>query len=141
MEKLFNEQLAFSNKDVADAKKHTGAKAAVSCAQAAIEERKSLVLRHGIALWDVLKSCDITGAEDSSIKNAVPNDFTQILADSSITRIFCTGQTAFKIYTKLCGKKIGITAECLPSTSPANQGRWPVEKLVDFYREKIIIKQ
>ena len=43
--------------------------------EAAIEERREFLLRHKIALWDVLASCDIQGAADSSIRNARPNDF------------------------------------------------------------------
>ena len=101
----------------------------------AVEERRGFLIRHKIALWDVLKSCEIQGAADSSIKNAVPNDFTQILSDSQIKRIFCTGKTAFLLWNKYCAEKyrsFGITCECLPSTSPAN-GWWSFEKLVDAY--------
>ncbi len=31
-----------------------------------IEEKKSFLLGNGIALWDVIASCDITGSADSS---------------------------------------------------------------------------
>ena len=30
-------------------------------------EKKSLLLRHGVALWDVIASCDIAGSSDASI--------------------------------------------------------------------------
>lgn len=101
---------------------------------AAVEERRMIALADGLALWDVLRSCDISGAEDASIKNPVPNDLSEILSETHITQIFCTGQTAFKLYTKLCVTTTGIPAVCLPSTSPANRGRWPFEKLVQEYR-------
>ena len=39
-----------------------------------IEEKTTLLLRHGIALWDVLASCEIKGSSDSSISNPKPND-------------------------------------------------------------------
>ena len=32
------------------------------------EEKKQLLLSNGIALWDVIKSCTITGSSDSSIR-------------------------------------------------------------------------
>ena len=32
-------------------------------------EKKSLLLRHGVALWDVIASCDIAGSSDASITN------------------------------------------------------------------------
>ncbi len=98
-----------------------------------IEQKRSLVLRHGIALWDVLASCLIDGADDASIKEPQPNDFSTLLSESSITRIFTTGDKAYKLYQKLCRKQTGIDAEKLPSTSPANRGRWPLKKLIDAY--------
>ena len=100
----------------------------------AVDERRALVMRHGIALWDVLASCDIRGAADTSIKNPVPNDFSKILASSHIGRIYCTGQAAYTFYTKLCEKSTSIRAICLPSTSSANRGRWPLDALIAAYR-------
>ena len=42
-------------------------------------ERADLLLRHHIALWDVLESCDIRGASDASIANPHPNDLSRVL--------------------------------------------------------------
>ena len=39
-----------------------------------IQEKIDFLIKNKIALWDVLKSCDINGADDSSIKNPVAND-------------------------------------------------------------------
>lgn len=83
-------------------------------------EKKSFVLKHKIALWDVLKECDINGASDSSIKNAVPNDIGIILENSDIQVVFTTGATAAKLYKKFIEPKIAISTISLPSTSPAN---------------------
>lgn len=108
--------------------------------QAAIQERKFLALQNDIAIWDVLASCDISGAEDSSIRNPVPNDFSNIINCSKINHIFCTGQTSYKLFIKLCAKNVldknnnQISVSCLPSTSPANRGRWPFEKLLEAYK-------
>ena len=103
---------------------------------AAIKERRDLLLRHKIALWDVLSQCDINGASDSSIKNAIPNDFSRIFRESEIRRVFCTGKTAFSLWRKHCAplyeNDFGITSVCLPSTSPANAA-WSVEKLTQAY--------
>ena len=53
-----------------------------------IEEKKEFLLSNGIALWDVLESCEITGSADSSIKNAIANDLTEILKCADIQKIF-----------------------------------------------------
>lgn len=104
-----------------------------------IEERRSLIIRHHLALWDVLKCCDITGADDATIRNPMANDFSSLLATAHITHVFCTGSTAFKLYTKLCEPQTKIKAILLPSTSPANQGRWPFEKLVAEYAKQLLL--
>ena len=84
------------------------------------EEKTDFCLRHKIALWDVLKECDIEGASDSSIKNAVPNDINIILKNADIMAIFCTGTTAAKLYKKFIRHETKIPVIALPSTSPAN---------------------
>lgn len=87
-------------------------------------ERAQLVLSHGIALWDVVASCDIEGASDSTIKNVVYNDIVKLLDDyPKITRIFTTGKKAFELLTKyndIHNNPIISKAVCLPSTSPQN---------------------
>ena len=52
------------------------------------ESRRAFALRHHIALWDVIASCDITGASDASIRNAAPNDLAPILRGAPIAHIF-----------------------------------------------------
>ena len=108
--------------------------------KSAIQERKDFLLRHNIALWDVLSSCDINGASDASIKNAVPNDFNEIFSKSKITRVFCTGKTAFNLWQKLCAPvyevRFNLKSECLPSTSPANAA-WSLERLAESYKRLI----
>lgn len=104
----------------------------------AIQERKDFLLRHNIALWDVLFSCGIRGAADATIKDAVPNDFSNIFEHSKIRRVFCTGKAAYGFWQKLCAKqyeeKFGIKCECLPSTSPANAA-WSLPRLIDAYKK------
>ena len=82
--------------------------------------RRAFCLRHRIALWDVLASCEIQGASDSSIHSAVPNPIGELLEQAPIEAIFTTGQKAFSLYQKLCLPMTGRKALCLPSTSPAN---------------------
>ena len=85
-----------------------------------IEAKKQIILRHGLALWDTLESCTITGASDASIRDVVPNDIASLLAKAPIEAVFCNGATAYRIYTKYLLPVSGIPAVKLPSTSPAN---------------------
>ena len=96
-------------------------------------ERTDLLLRHHIALWDVLASCDIRGASDASIANARPNDLERILSAAPIRRVFCTGAASARLYGKLCESSTGMAAVKLPSTSPANAA-WSLPRLVEAYR-------
>jgi len=96
------------------------------------EKRRLLHTKH-IALWDVIASCDIEGSSDSSIKNVVANDLTEIFKSADIKQIFLNGKTAEKYYNRYIRNTIGRNAVCLPSTSPANAG-WNVDRLVDAWK-------
>ncbi|MBQ9746519.1 MAG: DNA-deoxyinosine glycosylase [Clostridia bacterium] len=85
-----------------------------------VEAKREFLLSHGVALWDMLASCEITGSADSSIKNAVPNDLSPIFGTAKIEKIFVNGKTAEKYYNKYIKKALEREAVCLPSTSPAN---------------------
>lgn len=85
-----------------------------------IEAKRQLILRHGLALWDVLDSCTITGASDASIRDAVPVDLTALLQAAPIQAVFCNGTAAHTLYTKHLQPVCGLPAVRLPSTSPAN---------------------
>jgi hypoxanthine-DNA glycosylase len=87
------------------------------------ESKKAFLFSHRIALWDVLHSCEITGADDNSIKNPVPNKFKPLLAKSQIHTIFTNGKKATELFQKLCAKEAGQNSIYLPSTSPANRAQ------------------
>ena len=98
-----------------------------------VAQKREMLLSHGIALWDVLASCEIEGSADSTIKNAVPNDISVILNAARIEKIFVNGKGAEKYYNKYIKKSVGREAVCLPSTSPANAA-WSAEALADAWR-------
>lgn len=85
-----------------------------------IKEKKDFLIRHHIALWDVLKECDIENSSDNSIKNPIINDINLIIKDSNIKAIFTTGRKATDLYNRYCYQKTNIKCIYLPSTSPAN---------------------
>lgn len=91
--------------------------------------RRKFLLRHGIALWDVLKACEREGSSDSDIKNPEANDFEGLHKMYPGIRHVCfNGGSAAKLYQRYVAKKgtmvnNGITGNMdfhqLPSTSPA----------------------
>lgn len=98
-------------------------------------ERASLLLKNKIALWDTLAQCDIIGASDSSVKNAIPR-VTVIIRPRQKCRYksdIHNRQTAYKYYCRFQQEKTGIEAICLPSTSPAN-ARFGLDALIDEYK-------
>ena len=97
-----------------------------------VPEKKALALSHGIAMWDVIGQCVITGSSDTSIKDVVPNDIRVILQAVPIRQIVCNGTKSFEMYQKYLLPLTGREAVRLPSTSPANatcsleklKGKW-----------------
>ena len=146
---VFGEELTYTNKgffiteDSEKAEREKSAKAQAKAAMqeradlaAAIKERRDFLIRHHIALWDVLASCEIEGAADASIRSATPNDFTKIFEQSKIRHVFCTGKTAFALWQKHCAdtyeERFNLASQCLPSTSPAN-ATWSLDRLIEAY--------
>lgn len=103
-----------------------------------IEEKKQFLFKNGIALWDVIASCEITGSADSSIRNVKVNDISKILKEADIRQIFVNGRTAEKYFKKYTKPLINRDAVCLPSTSPANAA-WSVQRLVESWKVLISI--
>jgi hypoxanthine-DNA glycosylase len=102
-----------------------------------IGEKKALILNHRLALWDSIRSCTIVGSSDSSVRDVVPNDISEIISNSKIDRIFCNGALSYKMYMKYIFPTTEIKALKLPSTSPANAA-YSLERLIG---EWSVIKQ
>ena len=56
-----------------------------------IEAKKAIILKHGLAVWDTIGACDIKGASDASIRNAVPNDVAALIQKLGVRAVFCNG--------------------------------------------------
>ncbi len=99
-----------------------------------IDEKRAFLLAHGIAVWDVIASCDIEGSSDSTIRNVAANDLTPILSGADIKTIYVNGKTAEKYYNKYIRDVIKREAICLPSTSPANAA-WTTARLTEAWKQ------
>lgn len=98
-----------------------------------IDEKKTLILENGFALWDVIKSCRITGASDNSIRDVVPADLSIIMDGAPIERIYANGAAAYSLYMKYSFPQTSSPIIKLPSTSPANAA-WSLERLIDAWK-------
>lgn len=98
-----------------------------------IEDKKRILLDHGIAVWDVIESCQIIGSSDSSIRNVKVNDFSEILEEVPGIRIFANGTKSYELYVKYAYPQTGREIVKLPSTSPANAA-WSLERLTQEWR-------
>lgn len=91
--------------------------------------KKEFLKKHKIALWDIVTECEITGSQDSKIKNFKVADIEKLLQNSKINYIIINGNKASEIFRRRFGG-ISTPYETLPSTSPANV-RFSKEKWFD----------
>lgn len=95
-----------------------------------VEEKKTMLYRSRIAIWDVIASCDICGSSDSSIQNVIPNPIEQVMKASCVKCIYGNGDKACRLYEKYCLQAVGMPIIRLPSTSPANAA-FSLERLIE----------
>ena len=93
-----------------------------------LDAKHGIILRHGLAVWDTIGSCDICGASDASIRNVQPNDVAALIRRLGVQAVFCNGAASGRVYAKYAQAAAGIPAVVLPSTSPANAA-WTPERL------------
>lgn len=101
-----------------------------------VEEKKAMLFRRGVAVYDVIEQCSIIGSSDSSIKDVVPADLGKIVGESQIQKVYTNGKTAGKLYKKYQDTEMNLPMEELPSTSPANAA-YSLEKLTEIWSRAI----
>jgi hypoxanthine-DNA glycosylase len=99
-----------------------------------IEDKMKLLLENGIALWDVLASCEIHGSDDSTIRKPVYNDIATFVSGRPIGKILCNGKKAYGFCLHL---NLSVPILYLPSTSPANAA-WSMERLTEAWKAELI---
>ena len=85
-----------------------------------IPAKRQMIIQNGLAIWDVIRSCDIIGASDASIRNVEPNALADLIARLGVERVVCNGSTSARLYRKYAQTSTGLDCVGLPSTSPAN---------------------
>ncbi|MES2401614.1 MAG: DNA-deoxyinosine glycosylase [Pseudomonadota bacterium] len=96
-------------------------------------QRSQWLLSKQLGVWDVYASCEREGSLDTSIRNAVLNDFTLLGAlCPRLEAIAHNGGESFKHAKHTM--RTGLPVYKLPSTSPANAS-WSFEKKLAAWRE------
>lgn len=96
-------------------------------------ECQAFLKRHRLALWDVIASCRIKGASDTSITDVIPNDIPALVKAYDIQHLFLTGRTAEKLYNRYLKEACALKLHYLPSPSAAN-ARYRLADLIEAYQ-------
>ena len=83
-----------------------------------VEDKKRLCLTNGVALWDIVESCEIRGSMDADITDYTLVDLSRVLNQCAIQKILCNGATAYRLTKGVYSGDIPVYK--LSSTSPAN---------------------
>lgn len=83
--------------------------------------KKSMLLRHRIALWDTAASCEREGSLDSAMRQVRANNFELLYQNCpEIRHLLFNGTAAYQLYCRLVSREERrFTLWRLPSTSPA----------------------
>ncbi|NBD27044.1 DNA-deoxyinosine glycosylase [Paenibacillus glycinis] len=88
----------------------------------AYEDRLAFASSHGIAMWDVIASCEREGSLDANIRDEVPNDLPGLLADyPGVHGLIFNGAKSHDTFMKYFKDHPGLADLAklkLPSTSP-----------------------
>lgn len=87
------------------------------------EGRARFLLARKIALWDMVKECEIAGSSDSDLKNLTReniNDIPSLISGGAVEKILCNGGKSYSLYKKYFAGVISLPYFLMPSTSPAN---------------------
>ncbi len=96
-------------------------------------ERSQWLLSKQLGVWDVYASCEREGSLDTSIRNAVLNDFTRLEnLCPKLEAIAHNGGESFRHAKHTM--RTGLPVYKLPSTSPANAS-WSFEKKLAAWHE------
>jgi len=84
-------------------------------------ERKKLLLKHHVAVWDVAEAAERERSLDSAIVNETPHDLDRFFDDHKKIELICfNGQKAAALYDRYFNRRQAMRYASLPSTSPAN---------------------
>lgn len=100
------------------------------------QQKKAVLKKHKIGLWDVYASCYRVGSLDVNITHGEPNDLSLLAKKAKDLRLIAhNGATSAKF--KKITKQLGVDVIQLPSTSPANAS-WSYARKLDAWRDVFV---
>ncbi|MEP7251685.1 MAG: DNA-deoxyinosine glycosylase [Ginsengibacter sp.] len=85
------------------------------------DEKKNMLIKHKIGLWDVAKTANRKGSMDSNISDEIPNDLDKFLNNyPKIKIVGLNGSKAANLFDNFFNKRPYIVYHNLASTSGAN---------------------
>lgn len=100
-----------------------------------VEEKKNFILKHELALFDVIDTCQIEKSSDQSICDVKVQNFNQLLAEYPVQKILLNGQKAYSLFIRYYPEYASMAVK-LPSTSSANAG-YSLDKLVKIWKNAL----
>jgi hypoxanthine-DNA glycosylase len=86
-------------------------------------DKKALLLKTKIGVWDVAQKADRKGSLDSAIEREEPNDLDDFIArHKNLKVIGFNGKKSQLLFDKYFKREKGLKYISLPSSSPANAG-------------------
>ena len=83
------------------------------------QEKTVFLLKNKIAVWDMIKACEVTGSSDASIKNEELANLEEVLSNAKIEKILLNGALSYNLFMRKYAS-LSEMAVKMPSTSPAN---------------------
>ncbi len=97
-----------------------------------LDDKKRILVKHHIGLYDVIESCEIKGSSDATIKNTSLLDIDHLVRCYPIKKIILNGKKAYSLFVKHFPHLLHM-AVLVPSTSAANAA-WSLEKLIEAWK-------
>ena len=86
-------------------------------------DKKTLLLKSQIGIWDVAYKANRKGSLDNDIKDEKPNDLKNFIAKHNQLKVIgFNGKKSEALFDKYFERKSDLKYISLPSTSPANTG-------------------
>ncbi len=104
------------------------------------DDKRAMLSKAGIGLWDVARRARRQGSLDSAIRGEEPNDIAGFIASHrQLKTVVFNGRLPEKLYDRYFRRLSGILYLSMPSTSPANAAM-TLGRLCEEWRQIFIDK-